>query len=253
MAKIVNPAVEAQPLVLLLAAEFEGGSRHLLDVGVARCRGDRCWVPYPVVEPGSVRCRLGRVLGQVVDDLGLGCWIDDPDVELLSPADGVLPFRSRKGEPRAGGGELECCGQLARLDGNSGISLFVVETDDCVQVDHPAPLELDHLDVGDLKTFVECLFGDAEELGEVAAEVDRGSLPELGRKGVEDHRTLVVVALETDRSSEGLVALSVARVAATGSSVYAGARGTVAGLSSPCHPVHGSKARGGEGGKGGEL
>ncbi len=77
MAKIVNPAVEAQPLVLLLAAEFEGGSRHLLDVGVARCRGDRCWAPYPVVEPGSVRCRLGRVLGQVVTtlDLAVGSMI----------------------------------------------------------------------------------------------------------------------------------------------------------------------------------
>ena len=127
-----------------------------------------------------------------------------------------------------------------------------VGPDQGVEVDRAPPLELDHLHVGQPQLPGRFPGTHAEQCPEGPQGVDGGPAPELGDPGVEQHRSLVVVAPGTEGLADEFVGLVVPASADQRPPVGAGGTGRMAGaVGSPA--VDGAEARGGEGQEDGRV
>ena len=125
-----------------------------------------------------------------------------------------------------------------------------------MEADDAAGLVLGHLDEPDADQGAELFLGDAQAAGQVAGQVGGKPAPQLPRPGVEQHRSLVLVAVRAHRLAEPGVAFDMAggagdvpaMRAAVGPGVAAGSPGQH-GLAAHPPGVDRPERRRGEGGE----
>jgi hypothetical protein len=89
-----------------------------------------------------------------------------------------------------------------------------VQTDDGVEVDGAAPLELGHLGIGDADQPAQLALLEADQPAKSPVDDDGGPPPQLGRQGVPQHLRLRVIAGRAERLAQPRVVLVMAVPAA---------------------------------------
>ena len=156
---------------------------------------------------------LGRVLGHVARDLGVGhvaAGRDWPQIELASPGQraGRKPRRGGRGDADGMGGLVN--GGSKQSEGGPGRRGVgwpgrAVEPDDGVEVDDATMLVFGDLGVGDPELRGEGLAGEPGLAGQLPAQGDGEATPQFRGAGVEQHRPGVVVAARAQRFAEPVV------------------------------------------------
>jgi hypothetical protein len=165
------------------------------------------------IESASAFGGLGRVLGHVRGDLGIGHVTvggDRADVELAAPRQGAgrESWRGGSRDAYGTGGLVDGSGEQRDGDpGGRGVGWpgRAVEPDDGVEVDDAAALVFGDLGVGDPELRGEGLAGESGLAGQGPAQGDGEPSSQFGGADVEQHRPGVVVAVWTERLAEPVV------------------------------------------------